>query len=82
MLKRYMHTLNGLPAFFSEEDGICFASNLVTARYGNILSATSVGQIERERRKDRELRGDAYYAYEHGYTLVYVPEEKEALNDK
>ena len=72
--KYYMHTINGLPAFFSG-DQICYAGNNHEARKYNIL-AKPLYQIKKEQRKSAQYRKanglDNEAALD--YIIVYTPD--------
>lgn len=74
MVKYYMHTINGVPAFFSGEQ-ICYGGNRQEARRFNILTK-SLYQIKKEQRKSTQHRRSNGLLDDNtnlGYMIVYTP---------
>lgn len=75
-MKYYMHTLNGLPAFFCKDSRIiCYSTHSRGAKNFHIL-ASSLKQIRQEQKEDRVNDLDTYSAFKHDYVLVYLPESE------
>lgn len=64
----YMHTLDGQPACFYRNNGICFA-------HKGIKLATSLRQIRREQAEDFRIRAGYVSGsnFKHGYVTIASP---------